>query len=169
MEGVDGTMQLPEDDSQAFSALVVWMYRDQLPLFPTEQYKDDGNGCDMYVESLLPLFHLAEKLCINALANQIMDRVQDVHFLHSRMFGGSELETVYAYSHGGSKIRTYGVLMVIQRSSAGEVFDEGHANEGEESDEELLGGFLSCKNPSQTSVETSLRYRWNMEPAFGED
>ncbi|TVY59229.1 hypothetical protein LCER1_G000216 [Lachnellula cervina] len=140
-EGVESTMYLPEDDPQAFSALVAWIYRDQLPLHPSERFADDDDGFDKYINMLLVFFTLAEKLCINALANQIMDRIQDVQFQHACIFGGAELEYIYANSHRWSKLRTYGVLMVIRRGSGseGEEIDE---KEGENDVESFREGVL---------------------------
>ncbi|TVY15177.1 hypothetical protein LARI1_G007255 [Lachnellula arida] len=149
-EGVDGTMHLPEDDPEAFSALVVWIYRDQLPLFPSERFTDDRDGCERYIDILLPFFLLAEKLCINALANQIMDRIQDVQLKHDSLFSCSQLEDIYANTHRGSKVRTYGVLNEIRRSLVPE--SEYDANEEDENSEEKFLEELLKLQESQTDI-----------------
>ncbi|TVY32187.1 hypothetical protein LOCC1_G008823 [Lachnellula occidentalis] len=175
-EGVDGKMHLPEDDPQAFSAVVAWMYRDQLPLFPTEQFKDDIVGCDMYINLLLPLFQLAEKLCINTLANQVMDRFQDVHFKHSCIFDPTQLENIYAHCHGGSKLRTYGVLMVIRRGSGGhddpDGDDEGNENEADNDDDEVfLGGLLELQESQpdfgRDFITLQMKYGYRFQMKYG--
>ncbi|TVY89016.1 hypothetical protein LAWI1_G007186 [Lachnellula willkommii] len=118
-EGIDGTMHLPEDDAQAFSALVVWMYSGQLPPFPNAKFAEDITGSSDYIFSLMPLFHLSEKLCLNAVTNILMDTIQDLHLKHSREFSSVALKDIYAMTHQGSKLRTYAVLMIIRKSVHG--------------------------------------------------
>jgi hypothetical protein len=122
-EGTEGVMYLPEDDPQAFGALVNWMYRDQLPPFPTTQFSDNKTGCDVYIRSLLPLFQLSEKLCINAVTNQMMDIIQDFHFKQSRIYNCKDLKKIYGNTHQGSKLRDYAVLMILRKTALGTYTD----------------------------------------------
>jgi hypothetical protein len=110
-------MCLPEDDPRAFDGLVSWIYRDQLPAFPTPEFPDTAKGCDAFSSDILhPLFFLSEKLCINELSNKLMDSIQDLGDRHRRMPGTADVKAVYENTHQDSKLRIYCTLMHINVS-----------------------------------------------------
>ncbi|KAH9215358.1 hypothetical protein DL95DRAFT_500781 [Leptodontidium sp. 2 PMI_412] len=103
----DVTMYLPEDDPEAFDALVVYVYQNRLPNFPSERFSADCEGCDSYTDILNKLFYLATKCCMNVLANKIMDTLQDIHFKYGRIPSCSGIQEHYQNTSAASKIRLY--------------------------------------------------------------
>lgn len=107
-------MTLPEDDPKAFNGLVNWLYRDQLPTFPTTEFPATAEGCDAFYSNILqPLFFLGEKLCINELSNRLMDNMQYVGQKYSRTPGAHDIKLAYENTHQDSKLRCYHTLMQI--------------------------------------------------------
>ncbi|KAH9215359.1 hypothetical protein DL95DRAFT_408542 [Leptodontidium sp. 2 PMI_412] len=130
-EATDGVMYLPEDDADAFDSMIVYIYQNLLPVFPNLE-------CDEYLETILyPLFALAEKLCLNELANRVMDLIQDTG-LNSSLVPGNEPGggnyMIYTLTPVGSKLRVYSVLMqvYIQHASTTETVEEADAEMGKE-------------------------------------
>ncbi|KAH7363923.1 hypothetical protein BKA65DRAFT_472291 [Rhexocercosporidium sp. MPI-PUGE-AT-0058] len=103
----DSTMNLPEDDPNAFDFLVVWIYQDRLPKFPSGKFSDDIKGCEKYTIVLEDLFFLSEKICLNELCNKIMDAKQDADNISSCIPSPMGIQYVYKNTSKGSKIRLY--------------------------------------------------------------
>ncbi|KAG4437856.1 hypothetical protein IFR05_006658 [Cadophora sp. M221] len=116
-EATTGVMYLPEDDVDALDSLIVYVYQDLLPGFPSLKYPDSDLEYGGYLEKIIyPLFALAEKLCLNELANRVMDLIQDTGMKYN-CIPGSQAEggiyLIYAITPADSKLRVYSVLMQI--------------------------------------------------------
>jgi len=62
------------------------------------------------MNSLRMLFYLAEKICVNELANKVMGRIQDTHLKRNRICTALGLKKDYSNTHENSKLRLYGTL-----------------------------------------------------------
>jgi len=79
-------IDLPEDDSKAFSLFVDWLYSGRMPVIPTEQkwYK---LGIENHISAGLveaeqnyhTLYYMAEKWCLENLRDKIIDRIRKFH------------------------------------------------------------------------------------------
>jgi len=101
-------MYLPAEDIGAFDSFITYLYQDRLPRF------DNMGGLksiDFEAEKFYPLFFLAEKFCLNELANRIMDAIQNYGFQHEKIPSCKDITEIYEYTHETSKLRTYCVLM----------------------------------------------------------
>ncbi|CZT11100.1 uncharacterized protein RAG0_15354 [Rhynchosporium agropyri] len=59
-------MYLPVDDADAFDSLIIYIYQNLLPAFPTEKHPATKEGSAKYYEEIIyPLLVLAEKLSLN--------------------------------------------------------------------------------------------------------
>ncbi|KAG4424734.1 hypothetical protein IFR04_002082 [Cadophora malorum] len=103
----EGTIYLPEDDPTAFDALVVFIYQNSLPLFPSKQFPANIEGCDCYADVLERIIFFADKLCINELANKSMDLMQDLEMEYSRLVNPERIANVYKRTGPKSKFRLY--------------------------------------------------------------
>jgi len=68
-EAQEKEMSLPEDNPEAFSLFLDWLYTHTLPICSTEAQLDD----------LYRLYFFAEKICQMNLADKAIDRIQQVH------------------------------------------------------------------------------------------
>jgi hypothetical protein len=100
-------MYLPDDNAGIFDMFLNYIYKDCLSSFPSKKFADIVKGVDRYTEEVSKLFYLAEKFCINDLANRVMDQVQDVHASRERIPGPDDVENVYKNTHETSKLRRY--------------------------------------------------------------
>ncbi|TVY24071.1 hypothetical protein LHYA1_G006988 [Lachnellula hyalina] len=99
-EGAEGVMYMKEEHVDAFENLVNWIYRDQLPSFPSRDFPDSIDGWENFGQTVTePLFFMAEKLCIDEICNKIMDVYQDSHLRLGLMLGSEEIMRVYANTH----------------------------------------------------------------------
>ncbi|CZT42903.1 uncharacterized protein RSE6_02859 [Rhynchosporium secalis] len=104
-------MYLPEDDADAFDSLIIYIYQNLLPAFPTEKHPATKEGSAKYYEEIIyPLLVLAEKLCLNNLANRLMDLVQDIGMEN---YTYTSVRTSYCMTPAGSKLQLYSVLMEL--------------------------------------------------------
>jgi hypothetical protein len=101
-EAEKGVMYLPEDDSETFDSFIDFIYRGTTPKFI--------KGED------LPLFFLAEKFCINELANKMMDTIQDIQLEHERVPGRTMMKQIYNNTRDKSKLRLYGTLCALHQT-----------------------------------------------------
>lgn len=116
-EGSTNEMHLPEDTPSEFTNLVNYIYQDRLPPFPTDEYALDVKGSRGYTKDhLYPLFTFAEKLCINDLANRVMDNIQDIHLKYNRTLSSARILAIYRTTHENSKFRLYSMLNLVQNS-----------------------------------------------------
>jgi BTB/POZ domain len=107
----EGVMHLPEDDSTAFDLFINYVYQDQLPPFPIDKFPATPIDDDDYIErALFPLFCLAEKFCMNVLANRVMDAIQDIQNEYEALSSLDLMRKAYTKTHSNSKIRIYCVL-----------------------------------------------------------
>jgi hypothetical protein len=96
-EAEKGEMYLPEDDPDAFSPLVDYLYRGVLP-----EAKD--NQC---ATLLVKLYILAEKLCLSRLMDKACDAVHSYSSLSGRLVTPNHIAHIYSRTHGGSKLRKF--------------------------------------------------------------
>ncbi|CZR61095.1 uncharacterized protein PAC_10991 [Phialocephala subalpina] len=116
-EGSANEMHLPEDTPVDFTNLVNYIYQDRLPSFPAEEYTPDFKGSQGFTrDHLYPLFLFAEKLCINDLANRVMDDIQDIHLKYNRVLSNARILTIYRTTHENSKFRLYSMLNLVRNS-----------------------------------------------------
>ncbi len=109
-EAQDGVIHLVEEDPEMFDLLINYFYHDSLPAFPSEEFSDDQDGCDEYVDYLWTLFYVAEKFCIDELANRIMDGIQDIQDHFGVIPSASSIKRIYKFTHESSRSRVYTVL-----------------------------------------------------------
>lgn len=116
-EGSTNEMHLPEDTPTEFTNLVNYIYQDRLPAFPTDEYTPDFKGSQGFTKyQLYPLFFFAEKLCINGLANRVIDTIQDIHLKYNRVLSSARILAIYRATHENSKFRLYSMLSLVRRS-----------------------------------------------------
>ncbi len=63
----DGVMYLPDDNPEAFTLFVDWLYRHKIP---------SGNS-ESYIHTLYDLYIMANKMCLEDLMDATMDTIQD--------------------------------------------------------------------------------------------
>jgi hypothetical protein len=90
-------MYLPDDDPDAFSSLVDYLYRGVLP-----EAKDDY---DLHL--LLKLHILAEKLCLSRLMDKACDAVHSHLSLSGKSHSPGCVAYIYPRTHDGSKLRKF--------------------------------------------------------------
>ncbi|KAK0119330.1 hypothetical protein ONS95_008172 [Cadophora gregata] len=110
----EGVMYLPEDDADVFDLMVGYIYPDRIPSFSAAKYNQDDNGVSKFSHGLYTLFALAEKLCMNDLANRLMDEIQDFQYEHSRVPSMTWFCDIYNMTSLRSKLRCYAVLMCLR-------------------------------------------------------
>lgn len=98
-EAEKGEMYLPEDQPEAVSSLVDYLYRGALP---TGDPKEDSG-----YRKLPELYFLAEKLCMNALADKCCDLIRVRCRAKKRMPGPLPIRRVYLNTCDGSKLRIF--------------------------------------------------------------
>jgi hypothetical protein len=96
-EAEKGEMYLPDDDPDAFSSLVDYLYRGVLPK------AKDGH----YATLLLKLYILAEKLCLSTLMDNAYDTVHSYCCLSGSLVTPKHIPHIYSNTHGGSKLRMF--------------------------------------------------------------
>jgi hypothetical protein len=114
----EGVIYFPEEDFATFESFITYLYQDRLPqFFPTQ--RADKHSFEH--KKLYPLFFLAEKLCINELANRVMDAIQDFGFQLLLTPSRQNIIQVYNNTHQASKLRIYCVLTeAYYQNSAGD-------------------------------------------------
>jgi hypothetical protein len=97
MEGKEHVIYLPEEDTDTITRLVDWLYRKAIPL-----------------EKLLALdlYYLAEKFCISALMNQLMDKFRDNHATTNAIFTTWDVQEIYHNTHEMSRLRFYSAAQI---------------------------------------------------------
>lgn len=111
-------MYLPDDDADTFDFMVAFIYQDRLPASPPSTNPAASDKIEKFtLQRLYPLFGLAEKLCMNELANRVMDKIQDVENELNHVPGYGSLRFAYRNTPAGSKLRMYGVLMWLYYNS----------------------------------------------------
>ena len=101
-------MYLPNEDINVFDTFITYLYQDRLPQFLSTAGTDETY---FEAEKLYPLFVLAERFCMNDLANEVMDAIQDFGYQHNTIPGLSSISYIYKNTHETSKLRIYCVLM----------------------------------------------------------
>jgi hypothetical protein len=110
-------MYLPEDDSETFDSFIDFVYRGTLPKFVADEDPPTEDTVDAYtMGKLAPLFYLAEKYCMNKLANKVMDAIQDHQLDHERLPGETMMKQIYNNTRGKSKLRLYGTLCALYQT-----------------------------------------------------
>lgn len=101
-EAQEGVMYLPEDNADAFSLLVDFLYRGIVP-------KIVGKF-DPHKSSISPLrffYFLAEKLCMSDLMDRIIDEISKYCAQEGMKLGDQAIRVIYANTHDKSKLRAY--------------------------------------------------------------
>jgi hypothetical protein len=114
-ESEKGVMYLLEEDVTDFDALVNYIYRDTLPMFPCEISAKTVPPVNDYLNlCLLPLFLMAERFCLETLANKVMDAIQDVQLKQGIIFGRKILRCIYGRTREDSKLRSYAAICIVR-------------------------------------------------------
>jgi len=116
-ESIEEVMFLSAEKPEIFDSMVNFIYRDTLPIFPSKEYSDIDHANQKYCTQMFHLFALAEKLCINGLANKVMDRIQDVFLLKKILCNHESLGLIYLITHEGSKLRLYASASILTHST----------------------------------------------------
>jgi len=116
-ESIEGVMYLPTEKPEVFDSMVNFIYRDTLSIFPSKEYPNSNIGNWEYCEDMYLVFALAEKLCINELANKVMDKIQDLFFLKKMRFDYVSLRLIYSITQERSKLRLYATASILTRST----------------------------------------------------
>jgi hypothetical protein len=117
-----GAMNLPEDYPNTVASLIDFLYRGTLPKTPqTSNYRP-----------ILRLYFLAEKLCMPALTNILMDRIQYLHRTRNEAgFVDENIKKIYDNTRVGSKLRLYCAVCVVCSVAKRERSDEWAAEKEE--------------------------------------
>ncbi|KAL2072709.1 hypothetical protein VTL71DRAFT_12052 [Oculimacula yallundae] len=116
-EAKEGVMYLPEDSADAFDSLINYLYQDCLPAFPNQKHRDNAMDVSNFSADILySLFALAEKFCINRLANRVMDRLQDLHDEYDVIPDLVESKKAYSITSPTSKLRSYSILTLLHNN-----------------------------------------------------
>jgi BTB/POZ domain len=67
-EGQEGVMYMPDDEPQAFTLFVDYIYRSKIAIGNTENH----------LNNLYDFYYFADKLCLTELKDKIMDAIQDM-------------------------------------------------------------------------------------------
>ena len=130
VEGQTQTYRLEDTTEQAFRLLVQWLYSQKFEL-PLGEYKDNGQIIDPEVmralmaeeNSLAELWVLADKLCIPALQNLVIDTIHMICSVRERV-PASTYRYIYENTESGSPLRrlvvTYTVRYIDQEGLLGE-------------------------------------------------
>jgi hypothetical protein len=99
-------MYLPEDDVDAVSSLVDFLYRETLP-------RRSDKSVESVSSVLFNFYILAEKLCMSDLMDRTIDEI--FHFCYSKFvnFGGTYIANVYRNTNEKSKIRAFCVALLV--------------------------------------------------------
>lgn len=91
-EAHEGSMELPEDDVDAFENFVQWMYGTPV-------------STEILFINIVEIFALAEKLCVTRLKNDVVDAL--IHKIHTEHVAPGIENIAYLYDHvpRGSPIR----------------------------------------------------------------
>ncbi|KAE9381259.1 hypothetical protein N431DRAFT_3095 [Stipitochalara longipes BDJ] len=108
----EGVMYLPDENTTAFDSFVTYLYQDRIPQYTASAEVLAGN---FERKKLYPLFILAEKYCMNELANMVMDAIQDFAEKYRFTPSASNTRFVYNNTHESSKLRLYCVLAHLAR------------------------------------------------------
>jgi hypothetical protein len=107
-EAQENSMHLPEDDPNAFTLFIDWIYRSKIP--ERKNWKDQATLYNLYV--------FAEKLCLSDLANATMDEIQKLlNFLNPDLDPDFDRNSafarkVYSETSSGSPLRKYCVQLL---------------------------------------------------------
>lgn len=111
-------MDLPEDDPDAFNVFVDWLYRSTVP-----DVKDD-----VQLRAHFHLYMLAEKLCLNELANKTMDQIKN-----NKADASKQIELIlgmnkqiYDNSSGDMSLRPYVVHSLLYLLTERQTDSQGH-------------------------------------------
>jgi hypothetical protein len=127
-------MHLPDNDVQSFDSLINFIYRNNLPTFPSDKYPGTDEGVDSYIYSILiPLLSMAEKFCLDALANKVMYAIQDIQSKYRQIFDADVLRNIYEGTGESSKLRMYVTLCFLNYF----VFESDNSVEEEEERKDL--------------------------------
>lgn len=105
-EAKDGSMNLPVDDPTAFELFIDWLYRSSLPSLREFEGR----------KTLYNLYFFAEKLCLNDLANQTMDKIRENHrrWLYTHVEAHFQLlGDVYSNTLADSPLRTFIIMIAV--------------------------------------------------------
>jgi BTB/POZ domain len=116
-EGQEKVMNLPEDSMASFEILVLYVYGSALaPVAPRK------------VGAYIRLYGLAEKLCMENLANEVVDMILVFFRGLGRLVRPNQLELGYSVSSPGSGLRRYlsdSIVDVMLRRDLGPLSEQG--------------------------------------------
>jgi len=157
-------MYLPEDDANAFDSMIVYIYRDQLPVFPNTSYSQGCSGAQQFAFDILyRLFTFAEKICMNDLANRVMDKIQDLGMEYWSAPTLPHVRSLYSLTGPGSKLRIYCTLMRLYRVNACDYDDHWTTTADAIENEEQLEDFI--KEHPDFAVDY-MRFHWRFSNKF---
>jgi hypothetical protein len=101
-------MELPKDTPDAFNCLISWLYWDKIPSVQKPILPTDAEHCKNFTKSVLyPGYILAEKLCLDEMANEIINVIQDVQYQSQILPDAQDMKLIYENTPENSKLRLY--------------------------------------------------------------
>lgn len=105
-------MYLPQDNSDAFEALVNWIYRHQVPSPNT--LSDEAKAGPGHRALLFNTYVLAEKYCMLEFANRLLDTLQDCAWNDDVCHHAGNIKLAYKNTHKDSSLRRYCTAIVVR-------------------------------------------------------
>jgi hypothetical protein len=117
-------MNLPEDDPDVFDHFLDWLNDDTAPILSFPKYSKDELGSKNISVQFCKAFFWAEKYCINAFANKIIDDMQDIQHIRGNGFRLSCIQLIYKNTYQSSKLRLHAAATVALWLAAGHISEE---------------------------------------------
>ena len=163
-ESTEGVMYLPEDGADTFDSMIVYIYQDQLPVFPNTTYSQDCSGAQQFaLDVLYRLFAFAEKIRMNDLANRVMDKIQDLGMEYWVAPTLPHIRSVYSLTGPGSKLRIYCALMRLYLVHSSDFDDVWTTTADDIENEEQLESFIR-EHPA--FAVDYMKFHWKFSDRF---
>ncbi|KAF7949360.1 uncharacterized protein EAE97_002869 [Botrytis byssoidea] len=104
-ESQTSSMDMPEDDPEAFELFIHWLYRGEVRR--ATELTD--------IDQFLQLYIFAEKLCLNGLANKTMDAIQAISddFNEFTQCSLEQMDGVWRNTSSTSPVRKWLILILV--------------------------------------------------------
>jgi hypothetical protein len=123
-EAILGVMNLPEDEPDVLDHFLDWLNDDKAPILSFPKYSKDELGSKNISVQFCKAFFWAEKYCINAFANKIIDDMQDIQHIQGNGFRLSCIQLIYKNTYQSSKLRLHAAATVALWLAAGHISEE---------------------------------------------
>ncbi|KAJ9667446.1 hypothetical protein H2201_002314 [Coniosporium apollinis] len=115
-EASSRVIMLTEDEPETFSEVVSWIYRDLLFTEITlPEYPEDIRLCKLWV--------LADKLCMPALQNRVMELITDKALAQNHVAPTATLDWIWQHTSQGSKLRFAFVDISVRSMTRSDLWD----------------------------------------------